>query len=197
MSYQTNYFDDEIVRLLQSGGVGFMPADTIYGLSCRALDKTAVGHLHKIKNRDKSKPFIVLISNTDQLISLGIRVADATPVAEYWPGSLTIVCKASNSSAWLQMHTGTLAVRQPGNKELLELMKKVGPIISTSANRAVEEQVSSVEQARAIFGDELDFYVDVGSLSNHLPSTIVRLKKDKLEVLREGAVKIRAKELYK
>lgn len=47
--YVTNTFDDKVVKLLKSGAIGFMPSDTIYGLSCRALDEAAVGRLHFVK----------------------------------------------------------------------------------------------------------------------------------------------------
>jgi tRNA A37 threonylcarbamoyladenosine synthetase subunit TsaC/SUA5/YrdC len=47
-----------------------------------------------------------------------------------------------------------------------------------------------VREAEAYFGKAVDFYVDGGDLSGHLPSTILKIVDDAVEVVREGAVKI-------
>ncbi|MBI2009511.1 threonylcarbamoyl-AMP synthase [Candidatus Saccharibacteria bacterium] len=190
MSYVTKSFDRRIVELLRSGSVGFMPSDTIYGLSCRALDEAAVRRLRKIKDRDKNEPLIVLISNITQLKELGIVLTDAAPALRYWPGRLTIICNAKSAPPWLHRGTKTLAVRQPDNEELRNLIDKTGPLISTSANLAGNKPALTVNKAQKYFGEKLDFYVDKGAI-NRKPSTIIRATFSKVEVVRQGAVKIK------
>lgn len=189
MSYQTNHFDDEVVRLLKDGRVGLMPSDTIYGLSCLALDKAAVAKLHSLKGRDKNKSFIVLISDTKMLDLLSISKGEAGIAESYWPGPLTLVCRAPQAPAWLRYLDATLAIRQPDSPRLLKLIGEVGPLISTSANLPGNQPAETMNQAKNCFGDKLDFYVDAGELKG-VPSTIVQFKSGKLEVLRQGAVKI-------
>lgn len=189
MAYITKSFDDEIVDLLKMGDIGLLPSDTIYGLSCIALNRASVEKIHKVKRRDKTKPFVILISRIEQLNDLGIITTDAAPALRYWPGKLTLICEASKAPDWLQMRTGTLAVRQPNYPKLRELIDKAGPIISTSANTAGGQPAASVEQAREYFGDKLDFYVDAGILIGE-PSTIVKSSFKGLEVIRPGAIKI-------
>lgn len=167
-----------------------MPSDTIYGLSCRALDEAAVERLRKIKGSDKAKPFIVLISSTTQLMDIGIITTDAAPALRYWPGQLTIICDAVDAPFWLHRGTKTLAIRQPDDKELRDLIAKVGPIVSTSANLANKKLARSAAGARKYFGDQLDFYVDKGTISKK-PSTIIRTVFSKVEVVRQGTVKIK------
>ena len=181
--------DDKVARLLKAGAVGLLPADTIYGLSCIALNKDAVARTHRIKRRDKTKPFVVLISRIEQLNDLGIITTDAAPALRYWPGRLTLICEAKKAPEWLHMGTGTLAIRQPDYPDLRRLIDETGPIISTSANLSGSQPAASPKQAREYFGDKLDFYVDTGKLSG-LPSTIVRASLSGLEVVRPGAVKI-------
>ena len=190
VSYVTDNFDNEVVKLLKAGGVGFMPSDTIYGLSCQALDKAAVERLYKIKRRDKNKPFIVLISSISQLPDLGVITTDVIPALKYWPGGLTIICNADDAPVWLHRGTKTLAVRQPDSPKLLVLMKKTGPLISTSANTAGQKPIDSVAKAQRQFGDKLDFYVDAGVIKGE-PSTIIKKDNYELKVLRPGAVKIK------
>ena len=189
MSYITDRFDEHIIELLKTGGVGFMPADTVYGLSCSALDESAVNRIYRIKYRLEGKPFIILVSDIDQLKLLKIDPREVEPIKQYWPGGLTYICSAPKTPEWLQRGTKTLAVRLPNHKELKQLIKLVGPIVSTSANLYARKPATSMAEAVKYFGDKLDFYVDVGKIDG-LPSTIVRLKSGKLEVLRKGAVKI-------
>lgn len=195
MSYITDSFDDEIVRFLQEGGVGVLPTDTIYGLSCRALDEQAVERLHNLKKRDKKKPFIVLISNITQLNDLGIITTDAAPALRYWPGKLTIICETQKAPEWLHMGTSSLAVRQPDSAGLLKLIEKTGPLISTSANLQGVEPLTNTSQAVKYFGDKLEFYVNAGRLAAK-PSTIVKPIFGELEIIRQGAVKIKKEDRH-
>jgi len=188
VSYIIQNFDDKIAKLLQNGGVGFMPTDTIYGLSCRALDQSAVKRLHQVKNRD-SRPFIILISSINQLHELGLIAGDFGPALGYWPGKLSVIGKADRAPEYLHMGTKTLAVRQPDYPELLGLINKTGPLVSTSANLSGQEPAHSLADAQKIFGDKLDFYVDVGPIDAQ-PSTIVKTSFAKLKVIRQGEVKI-------
>jgi len=92
VSYITNKIDDKVVAILKDGGVGFMPSDTIYGLSCAALNKSAVIKLCRLKQRGvNNKAFIVLISGSDMLSELNINPAQAEAAKKYWPGALTFV----------------------------------------------------------------------------------------------------------
>lgn len=190
MSYLTDSFDEKVVELLKHGGVGLLPSDTIYGISCMALEKEAVERVHKLKSRDSNKPFIVLISDVKMLDLLSISKVDAKSVNQYWPGPLSVVFPALNAPEWLQLGTKTLAVRLPNKPDLLSLISKVGPIVSTSSNLQGEQPASSEKEAQQIFGDKLDFYVDVGKLDNP-PSTLAVIENGKLKVVRQGAVKIR------
>lgn len=190
MSYTSSSFDDKVVQLLQNGGIGFMPSDTIYGLSCRALDQSAVEKIYQIKLRDAHKPMIVLISETSQLQQLGIAADQVKLVEPYWPSALTIICEAPDSPEFLNRGTKSLAVRMPDDNKLRELISKVGPIVSTSANYQGEEPINSVDKAKQMFSEQLDFYIDGGDLGHNQPSTIVKIEQGTIKVLRAGAVKI-------
>lgn len=189
MSYLATDFDERVVELLRHGAVGFMPSDTIYGLSCLALNEDAVKRLHKIKERGEQKPFIILISNIKMLNLLSIKEAKVRLVRNYWPGPLTVICQASNAPPWLSLGGKTLAVRIPADDRLRKLIDKTGPLTSTSANKQGEQPISSIREAQKIFNDELDFYVDKGKIVGEA-STIVEVIDGRLKMIRSGAVKI-------
>jgi L-threonylcarbamoyladenylate synthase len=189
LSYNTSQFDDHIVALLKNGGVGLLPSDTIYGLSCRALDAKAVERVHKLKGRDGKKSFVLLVSNISQLEELGITENDAAIIKDLWPGPVSVIFEAPQAPKWLS-RDHTLAVRLPANEGLCSLISQVGPLVSTSANLHGRTPAETVEQARALFGEHLDFYIDAGIRRGN-PSTIVKITNGKMEIIRQGAYKLK------
>jgi L-threonylcarbamoyladenylate synthase len=73
--------------------------------------------------------------------------------------------------------------------ELRALLRETGPVIAPSANPQGMKPAGMIAEAKAYFGDTVDFYVDSGRLSGE-PSTVVRVEEGNLTVVREGAVKI-------
>jgi L-threonylcarbamoyladenylate synthase len=188
VSYYTNKIDDKIVSLLKSGAIGLLPTDTIYGLSAVAMKKDAVEKIHNLKKRDDKKPLIVLVSSIKQFQLLGINDSQPKAIKKYWPGPLSVIFESFVILKWLDLGTKSLAVRMPDNKELLDLIKKTGPIVSSSANLQGQKPASSVKEAEEFFGSSLDFYVDVGPLEGQ-PSTLAKIENNQLIVIREGAYK--------
>lgn len=180
--------NSEIVELLNQSGVGVLPTDTVYGLVCRAADQDAVARLYGLKNRE-NKPGTVIAANTDQLVELGIKARYLKAVEQYWPNPISIIMPNYELS-YIHQGKGGIAVRIPKHQELQELLKQTGPLLTSSANQPGEPEAQNIDEARAYFGDKLDFYVDGGSFSNNQSSTVIRIVDDAVEVLREGVIKI-------
>ena len=47
--------------IISQGGIAIFPTDTVYGIGCNPYDKKAVEKIYKIKSRDTSKPFPILV----------------------------------------------------------------------------------------------------------------------------------------
>lgn len=180
--------DPKLAETLQSGSVGIMPTDTIYGIVAKASDKEAVGYLYKLKNRHH-KPGTVIAANLDQLVELGVTRRYMTAVADFWPNPISVVVPVSENLKYLSQDEPTLAVRIPNDEALAKLLLITGPLMTTSANLPDQKPAADIQQAQAIFADDLDFYVDGGSRDESKPSTVVRIIDDSIEVLREGAIK--------
>lgn len=176
--------------LMEPGKIGVIPTDTVYGVVARAADQMAVKRLYELKRREQ-KPGTLIAASIDQLETLGLKRRYLTAVEQFWPGAVSVVIPVGNP-ALMYLHQGkmSLAVRIPDHKELLELLKQTGPLVTSSANEPSEPTAVSRLQAEGYFGSRVDFYEDGGDLSDHQPSTIIRIVDDAIEVLREGAVKI-------
>lgn len=175
-------------KLQQSGVVGVLPTDTVYGLVARAADKDAVNRLYKLKSRAQ-KPGTVIAASIDQLVDLGIPRRYLVPLASYWPNPISIVVPTAPSLAYLDLGKFSLAVRIPAGDALQKLLARTGPLLTSSANHGREVPAKNIRDAEKYFGERVDFYVDGGEIDKPA-STIMRVVDDAVEVLREGAVKI-------
>lgn len=172
----------ELIESLKNGGVAVIPTDTIYGIVGLASSKEATERIYELKGRDKSKPFIVLISSVDDLKLLDIELDEDSRklIQKYWPGKVSIV---------LQRSSDNLAARLPDYPELRELIKETGPLAAPSANPEGLPPAKDIQEAINYFGDKVDYYVDGGELNSN-PSTLIKIENGKVIVLRKGAVTI-------
>lgn len=179
----------QAIALLQSGGVGVLPTDTVYGLVARAADPAAVARLYALKHREQ-KPGTIIAASVEQLVELGVHKRYITAVQHLWPNPLSIVIPVGEELMYLHQGKRSLPFRIPADPAFRKLLEATGPLASSSANQPGEPPANTVKEAEAYFGDEVDFYVDGGDLSQQLPSTIIRVVDDAIEVLRPGALKI-------
>lgn len=187
MSQMFSTLDDALlVDLLNSGAVGVIPTDTVYGLVARAADPKAVARLYSLKNRVK-KPGTVIAGSIEQLLELGLEAKYIMADQQFWPGPISVVIP--HDIDYMSQGIGSQPFRIPDDEDLRKLLLKTGPLQTTSANHPTEEPAANIQEAQSIFGDSIDFYVDGGEQSERPPSTIIRINDGKVEVIREGAAK--------
>jgi L-threonylcarbamoyladenylate synthase len=176
-----------------SGELVVLPTDTVYGVGADAFSPAAVTRLLAAKGRGRDMPPPVLVGSTRAASAL---VEDLGPwgqqlIDEFWPGGLTIVCRAQRTLNWdLGDAKGTVAVRMPQDPVTLDLLKETGPMAVTSANLTGKPAATTAEQAREQLGDAVAVYLDGGPSAGGLASTIVDLTGDVPRLLRQGAISI-------
>jgi len=178
-----------VIESLEKGGIGVLPTDTIYGLACSAFDRDAVEKIYDLKKRNKNKPPVILIGSVDDLKKMDIEVSEEIVrkiMKEFWPGKVSIIlplfCPSDNRelgevSKFDYLHRGlkTLAIRFPDKPELIELLKKTGPLVTSSVNLEGKMPAKNIKEAMSYFGEKVDFYVDEGEIGS-TPSAIIALK---------------------
>jgi L-threonylcarbamoyladenylate synthase len=175
------------ISLLKNGGVGIIPTDTVYGLVCRATDNDAVSRLYRLKHREH-KPGTIIAAKVQQLIDIGLRARYVKAVESYWPNPLSVVIPCGEELAYLHQGQYSLAVRLPSDPALQVVLAQTGALLTSSANSPGQPTATNLAEAKAYFGDSVDFYIDGGSITDAKPSTVIRIVDDAIEVLREGAV---------
>ena len=108
----------------------------------------------------------------------------------YWPGPLTIVVETNKEFAdgVGTKNPSSIGVRVPDNELAIELLKITGPLAVTSANLSGENDINSDTEAENVFGNKVTEYLEGESLHGS-GSTIIDLRVDGGEILREGPLK--------
>ncbi|MBQ4439604.1 MAG: L-threonylcarbamoyladenylate synthase [Kiritimatiellae bacterium] len=159
---------DECARVLNGGGVAVIPTDTVYGLAAHPDFPAAVERLWSIKGRDKTKPIAFLVSNASMLSGKAQELA-----VRHWPGALTIV---QNGEGY----------RMPDEPDVLKLIEKCGGRLRvTSANLSGDAPAITAQT-----GIDADFVLDGGKSKIGIPSTVVKVEGERVDVLRQGAIAI-------
>lgn len=183
------YFD-----CLKKGGVFAYPTDTVWGVGCLPDNEKACRKIYNLKGRDEAKPLILLAASmedflpyVDEIPPLAQKMAD-----KYWPGGLTIIVKKSNKlSDYVTAGMPTIGIRIPNHPILLDFLRMVGPIASTSANLSGQPAAMNLEETISNVGNNVNFVLkDFGFVAEGVASTVVFVEDDYYEVFRQGSVVI-------
>lgn len=170
----------QILKLLKQGKVGVIPTDTIYGIVGLALNPHTVEEIYALRKRITDKPLIILISSLGDLEKFGILPTKAQTdfLKKIWPNPVSVVLTCTLAK-FTYLHRGkkSLAFRMPKNDELLQILKKTGPLVAPSANIEGEKAAENIDQAKKYFGSTIAFYMDGGNLKSK-PSKVIRLFED-------------------
>lgn len=189
MTIFDNIIDEKLIEEINSGKVGVIPTDTIFGLAAKASNRQAVERLYMLKSREK-KPGTIIAGSIDQLVDIGIKRRYLKAVKDYWPNPISVVIPCGLDLNYLHMGVGSIAVRIVNNKKLEALLNKTGSLLTSSANLPGEPESKNINEAVEYFGEKIDYYVDDNIGSINKPSTVIRVVDDALEVLRDGAIKV-------
>ena len=178
----------EAIKILKNGGVVVFPTETAYGLAADATNKKAIKKVFQIKQRplEKSLPWIAanlaMARKYVKFSHVALRLAK-----KYWPGPLTIILPAKRGNK-------TLALRVSSNKIAKSLSAGLGkPIISTSANISGEPTCYSAREVKKQFAKKSlqpDLLLDGGRLKKNKSSTIIKIEKNKIVIVRQGSARL-------
>lgn len=175
----------------RSGTLVVMPTDTVYGIGADAFNTAAVRSLLAAKGRGPDMPVPVLVGSWSTIDGLVLAVPPVarTLIEAFWPGGLSLVIEHAPSLSWdLGDSRGTVMVRMPLHPVALDLLRLVGPMAVSSANRSGRPPARTAEAARDQLGDDVAVYLDGGPTPLGVASTVVDLTAGVPRVLRQGAV---------
>jgi L-threonylcarbamoyladenylate synthase len=181
----------EAVSAVRRGELVVLPTDTVYGIGADAFTPAAVSALLEAKGRGRDMPSPVLVGSVRaaQALVEDFGTYGQDLVDEFWPGALTLVCRANSTLAWdLGDNKGTVAIRMPLHQLTLELLKETGPLAVSSANRSGAAPARTAKDAETQLGESVEVYLDDGTSGEADPSSIVDLTGAVPRLLRAGAI---------
>ncbi len=194
---------DKICDVLKKGGLVIMPTETVYGAFVDATNPKAVEKLNQYKKRPFGKPYSVAVS--DQKMAERYVFLNETAknlYQNFLPGPLTIISKGKGKAAkGVESETGTLGIRIPDYKLVIEVIKKYGkPLTATSANQSYKKTPYRVSDILENISEKqkglIDIIIDAGTLPPNKPSTVIDTTGDDALILRKGDVEIKDKKEF-
>lgn len=174
---------------LTGGELVVIPTDTVYGVAADPAVPGAVASLLSAKERSRDMPPPVLVPDRESLSTLAVDIPAAAGqlVDHYWPGALTVICRATPALAWDLGEThGTIAVRMPDHPLTLALLARTGPLAVSSANKSARPAATEITNAVGQLGNAVAIYLDAGQMPTGSPSTIVDFTVTPARVVRQG-----------
>lgn len=184
----------QIKKILDEDGIIIFPTDTVYGIGCNCYSEKALKKLFSFKNRPLSKPINVLTDSYEKIktIAKSINAKEEELIKKYLPGDLTIILdKKKEVPDLLTASLDTVGVRIPNNDMALTILGNYKyPLATTSVNLSGESPGIEVSDFIEEFKDKVDVIVDGGKSKIGVASTIVRVEDNKINILREGNLKV-------
>lgn len=186
------------LEVLRNGGVVVHPTESSYGLAVDPANPAAVRRLFALKGRPDGKPVLVVAASVGQALRhVGLSRSMRRLAERHWPGPLTVVGRPLSSLLSGGGRSGKaagVAIRVPASCWARALAAGLGrPVTSTSANVSGSSPAYSAAAVRRAFaGSALkpDLMIDAGTLPSRPPSTLVRERRGRIEVLRAGPVRV-------
>ena len=180
-----------VIETLRAGGIVLLPTDTVYGLAVHPVNGVdALPRLFAMKRRPLSRNLPIMVASPDQAEELGADVTGPARrlLAAFSPGPLTLALGLDPARPPdLLEGRDEIAIRIPDDPLLLEVLRTVGPLLVTSANRHAQETPESMRQVLDQLDGEPDLALD-GGVRATVPSTLVNCNLPAPAVERVGAV---------
>ena len=188
-----NSFEEALeksVLILNNGGLIVFPTDTVYGLAAKFDETEAIERIYQVKGRDQTKALAVLVSNLDQINIISPRISKNAKklIKLFWPGALTIILEKREDLNAPLSTDNSIGVRIPDDPFVQQLSERIGPLVTTSANRSGFSSTTNIDQVMEQIGDRVDLIVDGGECEGGIPSSVVDCRGAEIKILREGAI---------
>ncbi|MBA4370077.1 MAG: threonylcarbamoyl-AMP synthase [Coriobacteriaceae bacterium] len=178
--------------VLRDGGIVVFPTETVYGIGASASSCVGPHEIIDIKQRPAHKAIPWLVEEESALDIYGVDVPEYAHrlARKYWPGAITLVVKAAAVvPREFRDERGTVALRCPNHKLVMELIKATGgALVATSANTSGKPAASSFDELEERIIHAADLTLDGGETEHGVHSTIVDCSGPEPVMAREGAI---------
>jgi L-threonylcarbamoyladenylate synthase len=190
----------EAAAMVDAGALAAFPTETVYGIACRARNDS-LNKLGKLKGRGPGKRYTLHIGQQHEtgeyVPAIGLRTQKL--ITKAWPGPLTIVFELNeqdirkqrsnfDAEAFRSLYAdNSIGIRCPDNPIASILLEQTqSPVVAPSANVTGQEPAVAAEQVLERFSGRIELLLDGGPCKYKKNSTVVKVGKKGLEILRAG-----------
>ena len=179
-------------KLLRSGELVIFPTETVYGLGGNANDKKAIKRIYNIKKRPANNPIICHFESLHEIKKdFHLSKLEEILAKKLWPGPITLILRKKAKSKISQLvsnKSSYVGCRIPNNKIALKLLKNLNfPLAAPSANFSERTSVTKFEDLDKNLIKKI-FTIKGKQSKLGLESTVIKVKKNSIEVLRLGSI---------
>ncbi|MCA4774363.1 L-threonylcarbamoyladenylate synthase [Wolbachia endosymbiont of Mansonella perstans] len=183
----------EIINAIQNNLLVCFPTETVYALACSALDSVAIKKIYQVKRRSQNKPLSISVSDIYSLTKIAeLEKKYFGLINHFSPGPITYILPLKNNNILPnEFFKGSIGVRIPNHPIAISILNKLKtPIVATSINISGEKSVCKASDIPQSIRQHLSAIIEDDKLVSGIESTVIDLARDKIRVLREGAVSL-------
>lgn len=177
------------IEALENDEMVIYPTDTVYGIGCSINKKAAIENIYRLKGKSKFDPMSIICSSIQQASNY-VKISNFTYkfLRRCFPGPFTVILEATREIPKLMLaKRKEIGIRIPDNKVPIEIVENLEhAILNTSVNLTGNEILNDPDLIVERFQGKIGVMLDGGILPNANESTVVRVRDDMIEVLREG-----------
>ncbi|MBT9310862.1 L-threonylcarbamoyladenylate synthase [Leptothoe kymatousa] len=176
----------QAAKIIQQGGLVIVPTHSIYVLACSAFSVQATARLRRAKQSPATKPLTIVVdkdaiasyAHVDQRQS---QIIDC--IVPHMPVSMWLKKKTHGLDAAIAHSDAVVMYFQ--ETEIGQLYKQCGcPLAISSANMAGGTPVDTVNDAKALFGNDVDYYVGGGDQRSGEPTAHIDIRETPIRLKR-------------
>lgn len=186
--------------VVEAGGLVAFPTETVYGIACRVAGDS-LGRLDGVKGRQSEKRYTLHIGVAGEIEKYVPRMSLRAEklIGNAWPGPLTVVFEMDAEAVEKQRQVvgdevfrclyrdSSIGVRCPDNLIAAKLLRAADcPVVAPSANPAAAAPAVSADEVMGYFEGKIDMVLGGGRCRGGKNSTVVKIGKKDITVLREG-----------
>ena len=191
----------EAANIVDSGGLVAFPTETVYGIAAR-VKKDTLAKLNNVKGRPDNKHYTLHIAQNSDAFQYvpQICLRARKLIQNAWPGPLTLVFELDREEIKTQQikigkdtvdalyKDGSIGIRCPDNAVATALLKETKhPVVAPSANITDQPPAVNADQVLEQLDSKIDMVLDAGPCTFKKSSTVARIDKTGIMILREGA----------
>lgn len=183
---------EKIAKALRGGAVIIYPTDTVYGLGCDINNPKAIEKVARLKgSKAKKSNLSIVCHNLGHLANYVKPIPNSVfrVLKRSLPGAFTFILPANNKVPKVfNTKKKEVGIRVPDHNIPRAIVEELGnPIVTTSVVDLDElvEYTTDPQMIYERFKDLVDIVID-GGYGNNIPSTVVLVKDESFEIVRQG-----------